>query len=156
MACARHEVRLHDGSRAGFFLGDGPGVGKGRQIAAAALHYFCQVRSQTSQMQTSPAVHRTAAYEHGGNCWTLFLLFSFAPPPSRPLPSKYHTSIAAYRHPNFLVFSQGKTKAVWLSASSDLVEDARRDLQDIGALQYEAMKLHDLRKLKVGDSFVMM
>lgn len=27
--------RLEDGSRAGFFLGDGAGVGKGRQIAAA-------------------------------------------------------------------------------------------------------------------------
>lgn len=29
------------------------------------------------------------------------------------------------------------------------MEDAGRDLKDIGALQYEAVKLHDLRKLKV-------
>lgn len=32
-ACQRHEQRLADGSRAGFFIGDGAGVGKGRTIA---------------------------------------------------------------------------------------------------------------------------
>lgn len=33
-AAQRHQQILHDGSRAGFFLADGAGVGKGRQIAA--------------------------------------------------------------------------------------------------------------------------
>ena len=32
-ASMKHEQRLKGGQRAGFFLGDGPGVGKGRQIA---------------------------------------------------------------------------------------------------------------------------
>jgi hypothetical protein len=32
-ASVKHEQRLRGGQRAGFFLGDGPGVGKGRQIA---------------------------------------------------------------------------------------------------------------------------
>jgi hypothetical protein len=33
LACAKHAQDLADGSRAGFFLGDSAGVGKGRQIA---------------------------------------------------------------------------------------------------------------------------
>jgi hypothetical protein len=32
---------LPDGSRAGFFLGDGAGVGKGRQIAAVIKEFWC-------------------------------------------------------------------------------------------------------------------
>jgi len=36
-ACQRHQQILHDGSRAGFFLADGAGVGKGRQIAAMVI-----------------------------------------------------------------------------------------------------------------------
>ena len=32
-ACQRHQLMLSSGTRAGFFLGDGAGVGKGRQIA---------------------------------------------------------------------------------------------------------------------------
>ena len=36
-ACQAHESFLPDGSRKGFFLGDGAGVGKGRQLAAIIL-----------------------------------------------------------------------------------------------------------------------
>lgn len=36
-ACQRHEQRLPDGARGGFFIGDGAGVGKGRTIAALIL-----------------------------------------------------------------------------------------------------------------------
>jgi P-loop containing NTP hydrolase pore-1 len=36
-ACQRHEQALPDGQRAGFFIGDGAGVGKGRTIAGARL-----------------------------------------------------------------------------------------------------------------------
>ena len=32
-ACQQHELRLPDGARRGFFLGDGVGLGKGRQLA---------------------------------------------------------------------------------------------------------------------------
>jgi hypothetical protein len=31
-ACTKHLEVMHNGSRAGFFIGDGAGVGKGRQI----------------------------------------------------------------------------------------------------------------------------
>ena len=34
-ACQRHERMLPDNQRAGFFIGDGAGVGKGRTIAGA-------------------------------------------------------------------------------------------------------------------------
>lgn len=40
-------------------------------------------------------------------------------------------------------------QAVWFSASGDLAFDARRDFNDIGALQYEPVELHDLRHCKV-------
>ena len=36
-ACARHQEILPSGERAGFFIGDGAGVGKGRQIAGCIL-----------------------------------------------------------------------------------------------------------------------
>lgn len=38
---------------------------------------------------------------------------------------------------------------MWVSVSTDLVVDARRDLNDIGALQYESVRLHDLRSLRL-------
>jgi hypothetical protein len=37
-----HGPRLADGKRHGFFLGDGAGVGKGRQIAALAKQHFLE------------------------------------------------------------------------------------------------------------------
>ena len=43
-ASVKHEQRLRGGQRAGFFLGDGPGVGKGRQIAGLvsfSLFSYC-------------------------------------------------------------------------------------------------------------------
>lgn len=67
-ACQRHQVILPDGKRAGFFIGDGTGVGKGRQIAGIILDNLCRDRR----------------------------------------------------------------KHIWFSVSSDLKEDAKRDLNDIG------------------------
>jgi len=40
LAFDRHEQRLPTGERRGFFLGDGPGVGKGRQAAAMVFERF--------------------------------------------------------------------------------------------------------------------
>lgn len=37
-----------------------------------------------------------------------------------------------------------------MSASSDLLHDARRDLSDIGALQYDGVELLDLKSVKAG------
>jgi hypothetical protein len=36
-ACQRHQQIRADGTRCGFFLGDGAGIGKGRQIAGVIL-----------------------------------------------------------------------------------------------------------------------
>ena len=68
-ACQRHESSLASGERKGFFLGDGAGVGKGRQLAGIILE-------------------------------------------------------------NWL---RGHHRHIWLSVSSDLMVDAQRDLEDVGA-----------------------
>jgi hypothetical protein len=70
-ACEAHSWHIHgnENFRAGFALGDGAGVGKGRQIAAIILNSFVR----------------------------------------------------------------GCSRALWLSVSSDLFHDARRDLNEIGA-----------------------
>eukprot|EP00039_Didymoeca_costata_P003109 m.65130 g.65130 ORF g.65130 m.65130 type:complete len:1396 (-) comp11709_c0_seq1:101-4288(-) len=67
-ACQRHQKILHTGHRAGFFLGDGAGVGKGRQIAGVILDSYIR----------------------------------------------------------------GRKKHVWFSTSTDLKNDAERDLRDLG------------------------
>ncbi|KAK9794625.1 hypothetical protein WJX73_001066 [Symbiochloris irregularis] len=79
-ACQRHEGFLPDGSRCGFFIGDGAGVGKGRTIAGLVLENV--------------------------KC--------------------------------------GRKRHLWISAGSDLVVDARRDLDDIHASD---VPLHALNKL---------
>ena len=85
LACSQHELRLPGtGERAAFFLGDGPGVGKGRQAAG--------------------------------------IIFE-----------------------NYL---RGRKKALWFSASPDLVADARRDLNDIGA---ECVECHNLKEFLITD-----
>ena len=83
-ACAQHELNLPDGSRKGFLLGDGAGVGKGRQQAAVIFHNA----------------------------------------------------------------NHGRRRAVWLSVSADLIDDARRDLQDIGAGH---LPCHDLRSYRADE-----
>lgn len=79
-ACQRHLQHLQNGARAGFFIGDGAGVGKGRTIA--------------------------------GLVW-----------------ENWH---------------HGRRKALWISVGSDLKFDARRDLDDVGAMRIE---VHALNKL---------
>ncbi|XP_057949637.1 protein FORGETTER 1 [Malania oleifera] len=79
-ACQRHLQHLQNSARAGFFIGDGAGVGKGRTIA--------------------------------GLIW-----------------ENWH---------------HGRRKALWISVGSDLKFDARRDLDDVGAL---CIEVHALNKL---------
>lgn len=43
-ACSRHCELLPSGERAGFFIGDGAGVGKGRQIAGCILDNYARGR----------------------------------------------------------------------------------------------------------------
>jgi len=54
-ACAQHERRLPGpgGARRGFFMGDGPGVGKGRQIAGIILENALRGRRRAVWVSTS-------------------------------------------------------------------------------------------------------
>ncbi|ESO98737.1 hypothetical protein LOTGIDRAFT_158685 [Lottia gigantea] len=45
-ACQRHQVLLPNGQRAGFFIGDGAGVGKGRQISGIIFDNFVRGRTK--------------------------------------------------------------------------------------------------------------
>jgi hypothetical protein len=82
-ACQRFEKFMPNGQRFGFFIGDGAGVGKGRELAGLIFE-----------------------------CWRKNL-----------------------------------KKAIWLSVSSDLKQDAARDLADIGC---QTIPLHLLGKLPYG------
>lgn len=53
LAAARHAQDLPDGTRAGFFLGDSAGVGKGRQIAALILFNYLAGRRRSLWVSTS-------------------------------------------------------------------------------------------------------
>ena len=52
-ACQRHQVILSGGTRAGFFLGDGAGVGKGRQISGMIADNLARGRPQHVWLSTS-------------------------------------------------------------------------------------------------------
>ena len=43
-ACSKHQQFLPSGERAGFFIGDGAGVGKGRQISGVILDNYARGR----------------------------------------------------------------------------------------------------------------
>jgi hypothetical protein len=75
----RHEQTLLDGRRAGYFIGDGTGVGKGREIAAIILDNW----------------------------------------------------------------NRGRKKALWVSVSSDLKQDAFRDLKDVDAAHIPIELIND-------------
>ena len=46
-ACQRYELTLQDGCRAGFFIGDGAGMGKGREIAGLLAENYIQGRTKS-------------------------------------------------------------------------------------------------------------
>ncbi len=52
-ACQQHQQRLLDGSRAGFLIGDGAGVGKGRSIAGVILENFQRLRKRAIWVSVS-------------------------------------------------------------------------------------------------------
>eukprot|EP00277_Geminigera_cryophila_P001483 CAMPEP_0179412588 /NCGR_PEP_ID=MMETSP0799-20121207/4560_1 /TAXON_ID=46947 /ORGANISM="Geminigera cryophila, Strain CCMP2564" /LENGTH=461 /DNA_ID=CAMNT_0021184833 /DNA_START=177 /DNA_END=1560 /DNA_ORIENTATION=- len=52
-ACQRHQLILPGGTRAGFFLGDGAGVGKGRQISGIIADNLARGRGQHVWLSTS-------------------------------------------------------------------------------------------------------
>ena len=52
-ACSKHQEILPSGERAGFCIGDGAGIGKGRQISACILENFLRGRSKHLWISTS-------------------------------------------------------------------------------------------------------
>jgi len=90
--------------RAGFFLGDGAGIGKGRQIAAVLRDSLSRSLIETNHSSATT----TSA--------------NFASPSS--LSTAKSSKLSQTR-----TFS--KRRHLWLSVSRELIEDARRDLKDV-------------------------
>ena len=59
-ASQRHEQRLYTGERMGFFLGDGAGVGKGRQLAGIILENWSRGRHRHVWLSASRDLERDA------------------------------------------------------------------------------------------------
>eukprot|EP00208_Stichococcus_sp_RCC1054_P000099 CAMPEP_0206143488 /NCGR_PEP_ID=MMETSP1473-20131121/20743_1 /ASSEMBLY_ACC=CAM_ASM_001109 /TAXON_ID=1461547 /ORGANISM="Stichococcus sp, Strain RCC1054" /LENGTH=921 /DNA_ID=CAMNT_0053538919 /DNA_START=201 /DNA_END=2963 /DNA_ORIENTATION=+ len=59
-ASTKHLQILPSGERAGFFIGDGAGVGKGRQIAGIVLDNFARGRRRALWLSTSSDLHHDA------------------------------------------------------------------------------------------------
>lgn len=89
-AIQAHQQFLPSGERVAFFVGDGTGVGKGREIAGTILHYW----------------------------------------------------------------NSGIRRIIWVSHSTDLKEDAERDLRDLGASHIPVRLMNDFKRegdIKMGD-----
>jgi len=81
-----HSQKLADGRRKGYFIGDGTGVGKGRQLAGIIMDNF----------------------------------------------------------------QQGRKKAVWISASTELINDAKRDWKDLGGQAEDILDMKGNKLIKNG------
>ena len=72
LACQRHTSFLPDGRRAGFLLGDGAGVGKGRQLAAIILDSYLRGHKR-EHCPSAPAPLRASPgslpCSFGGHIW---------------------------------------------------------------------------------------
>lgn len=59
-ACQRHEVMLPNGQRAGYLIGDGAGMGKGREIAGIIFENFLKGRKKAIWLSVSNDLKRDA------------------------------------------------------------------------------------------------
>lgn len=59
-ACTKHLTWLPSGERAGFFIGDGAGVGKGRQISGVILDSYLRGRPKSAWITTSTDLYADA------------------------------------------------------------------------------------------------
>ena len=63
LACSKHSQKLSSGERAGFYLGDSPGVGKGRIIASVVFENILRGRSKERFVPPSqPNRHYTSSF----------------------------------------------------------------------------------------------
>jgi hypothetical protein len=116
-ACQRHNsTTLRSGERGGFFLGDGVGLGKGRQLAAIVYAATRRPRRPVPHTRTC-RLPRASPRTPG-------------PTPSPAAPRRWHNMLQGRQAGCAL-----QQRAVWLSVSRDLGVDARRDLNDIGATE---------------------
>jgi hypothetical protein len=59
-ACTKHLTWLPSGERCGFFIGDGAGVGKGRQISGIILDNYVRGRRRSAWVSTSTDLYADA------------------------------------------------------------------------------------------------
>ncbi len=99
----RHEQRLPDGSRAGFFVGDGTGVGKGRVLAGIIADNWNQQRQRAIWLSVNNDLLESARrdlMDLGLDCIALARINDYAPAGEITLPrgvifSSYSSLIAA-------------------------------------------------------------
>ena len=64
-ACQKHCDPLPDGKRSGFMIGDGAGVGKGRQISGIIIDNYVRGRRRAVWISSSGDLHRDAERDLG-------------------------------------------------------------------------------------------
>jgi len=84
-ACQRHETDLHSGSRAGFYLGDGAGMGKGRQLAGLILENCLRGRKKHVWVSTNIDLREDAARDLADVGVDGFDVFPLPAKPSKPI-----------------------------------------------------------------------
>ena len=132
-ALQQNEKMLPSGARAGFFIGDGTGVGKGRELAAIVWDCWLRAGALPAASAAASGAGRSGGGGGGGgsvsgggvgNSCGISLPLANAPGggPSAPAtPAAPSPGLASCR------------RAVWFTCNTDLAVDARRDLDDIGA-----------------------
>jgi hypothetical protein len=151
-ACNKHLEVLPSKQRAGFFIGDGAGVGKGRQIAGEHLN-IAETRAGYSPLSWWPVFSLHPLLGHVPmRCGTASIstvstaisvqsfccvskLYHLGPAcfhattPLESTPLQFSITRAGIILDNYC---RGRVKHIWLSTSTDLHADAQRDLSDLG------------------------
>lgn len=135
-ACQRHATVLPDAQRAGFFIGDGAGVGKGRTIAGAADFVPA---SGADLLPSREQCSRFVTCRSGGGCAASNTLCRCHPPSGCELQRKAHSKVkqlprGVQSDESLLCCAGlilenwrcGRKKHLWLSIGSDLRFDSRR------------------------------
>lgn len=137
----------------------GPGVGKGRQIAATIFNYFCRGKTKvgggahhTPCMSLNPAstssskscdTHTASrASRHTASHQAAARYLSLPPslPPQPDLTDLSWCCTPCPPRPPAPRLPALCPQALWVSVSADLVVDARRDIEALGMLEYDAVR----------------